>query len=325
MSVRLAVCDLGSSSFHLLVCDAEIDGSLRPVARRRHLLHLGRSLGANGIIPPDRAAVAVAAARRLRRAIDDTGPELVVAVATAALRDASNGPQLVQRLEMALETPIRVLDGPDEAALCYRGQRAGLWTDNGPMLGIDLGGGSLELIVGDFSGVLFATSVPIGAARLQGELGIGEPLTTAGRELVVARTADALAPLITSISEFSGAAIRTAASGGTVRAMARMATSRTWGGRSDPQVNQVELPLGQVVELARRIEHLDLAERLALPGVSSRRASTVAIGAAVVAEVGALLNVDRFVVSEWGLREGALLCALEQYGSNLDGGTSGEL
>jgi exopolyphosphatase/guanosine-5'-triphosphate,3'-diphosphate pyrophosphatase len=310
--VRVAVCDLGSSSFHLLVCDAESDDSLRVVARRRHLLQLGRSLGANGAIPADRVAVAVAAIRRLRRAIDDTGPEHLVAVATAALRDATNGPEVVQRLEVALESPIRLLSGVEEAELSFRGQRAGLWTGSAPMLGIDLGGGSLELTVGDSQGVHFGTSIPVGAARLQGELAVPEPLGRQGRDLVTKRTREALTGVADLFTGYPGIAARTVASGGTVRALARLATARTWNGHSSVQVNQVELPTTQVSEMSDRLKSLDLAERLALPGVSARRAPTLAIGTAIIAELGAVLGVDRFVVSEWGLREGALLDLLER-------------
>src|SRR5580704_6222861 len=69
--VRAAVWDLGSSSFQVLVCDAGPCGTLDPVLRRRALLNLGFSVGARGSIPPDRLAASVAAAGRLRRALDE--------------------------------------------------------------------------------------------------------------------------------------------------------------------------------------------------------------------------------------------------------------
>ena len=70
-------------------------------------------------------------------------------LATAALRDAANGPEVVAGLEHALGMPIRVLDGAEEARLCFVGQRAGVYFSEGPTLGIDLGGGSFELAVGN--------------------------------------------------------------------------------------------------------------------------------------------------------------------------------
>src|SRR5271167_4242340 len=113
--IRAAVWDLGSSSFQVLVCDAGPCGTLEPVLRRRALLNLGFAVGAGGSIPPDRLAASVAAAGRLRRALDDVQPDVVVALATAAIRDASNGPEVVARLERVVGSPVRVLDGEEEA------------------------------------------------------------------------------------------------------------------------------------------------------------------------------------------------------------------
>jgi exopolyphosphatase/guanosine-5'-triphosphate,3'-diphosphate pyrophosphatase len=101
-------------------------------------------------------------------------------------------------------------------------------------------------------------------------------------------------------------------SGGTARALARLAMARTRGkasGRSS-EVNQVELPTGQVAALASQLAGLDLRERLALPGMPSRRAPMLPIGATVLETFAVELGVDHFVVSEWGLREGALLDAI---------------
>ena len=152
--LRAAVWDLGSSSFHLLVCEVGPAGRLRPVLRRRALLNLGGVVGERGEIPPERVAAAVAAARRLRHHSTRRGADISVALATAALRDASNGADIVARLERVIGLPVRILDGHEEARLCFVGQRAGVWMPTGPSLGIDLGGGSLEVAVGDARSVV---------------------------------------------------------------------------------------------------------------------------------------------------------------------------
>jgi exopolyphosphatase/guanosine-5'-triphosphate,3'-diphosphate pyrophosphatase len=312
MPVRAAVWDLGSSSFQVLVCDVDPCGTLAPVMRRRALLNLGFSVGAKGSIPADRLAASVAAATRLRRALDEARPDVVVALATAAIRDATNGPEVVSRLERVLRTPVRVLDGEEEARLCFVGQRAGVWMGEGPVLGLDLGGGSFEVAVGDSRDVVVATSAPVGATRLQGELATSDPLTPTDRAAIRARTAGALAPVRSAVAGYAAAAARTVVSGGTARALARLATARTRGRRpgSAGEVNQVELPAGQVADYASRLALLDLRERLALPGMPSRRAPMLPLGAAILETFAEELGVDHFVVSEWGLREGALLDAV---------------
>lgn len=312
MPLRAAVWDLGSSSFHLLVCEVGSRGTLEPVLRRRALLNLGGSVGERGEIPPERAAAAVAAVRRLRHQLDDTGSDINVALATAALRDASNGADVVARLERVIDQPVRILDGHEEARLCYLGQRAGVWMPPGMSLGVDLGGGSLEVAVGDARTVPVALSVPVGATRLRGELGTSDPLSAGDIACIRERTAAAAAAIRPLLDPYPGITTRTVVSGGTARALARLATAgaRRRAATSSGEVNQVELPAGQLDELTERLGSMPLAERLALPGMPPRRAPVIPIGAAILSVTAAELGIDRFVVSEWGLREGALLDAL---------------
>jgi len=280
--------------------------------RRRALLNLGFSVGAGGSIPTDRVTASVAAATRLRRALDEVHPDVTVALATAALRDATNGPQVVARLERRVGTPVRVLDGEEEARLCFGGQRAGIWIGQGPVLGLDLGGGSFEVAVGNSDEVMLATSAPVGATRLQGELATGDRLSEDDRVAIRDRTVNALGPVRSALADYPGVTARTVVSGGTARALARLATARTRGrppGRAS-DVNQVELPTSQVAELASQLAALDLRQRLALPGMPPRRAPMLPIGAAILEAFAVELGVDHFVVSEWGLREGALLDAV---------------
>jgi len=309
--VRAAVWDLGSSSFHLLVCEAT-DHFLNPVAHRRALLNLGLNVGARGNIPRERVTASVAAAKRLRSGLNEAHADLVVALGTAALRDARNGREVVERLQRVVGTPIRVLDGEEEARLCFLGQRAGVWIGNHTTLGLDLGGGSLEAAVGDARHVMVATSAALGPARLRGELGTGDVLSDADQDVLVARTIDELAPVTRALGAYPGVAARTVVSGGTVRALARLATARArrWPSSGPGEVNQVELPAGQVAELAAMLAPLDLPARLALPGMQARRAPLLPVGAVILTTVASELGVDRFVVSEWGLREGAILDAL---------------
>ena len=304
--------DLGSSSFHLLVCEAGSGDALTPVLHRRALLNLGLSVGERGNIPRDRVAASVAAAKRLRAGLSESRAEIVVALATAALRDAANGAEVVERLERVVGTKVLVLGGEEEARLCFIGQRAGVWTGPGPTLGMDLGGGSLEAAVGDAQHLAMATSAAIGPARLRGELGTGDPLSVADQVALGTRTSEAMAPIAHAVAGYPRVTDRTVVSGGTVRTLARLATARA---RRRPsagpgEVNQVELPASQVRELADQLARLDLRARLALPGMQARRAPLLPVGAAVLATVATQLGVERFVVSEWGLREGAILDAL---------------
>jgi exopolyphosphatase/guanosine-5'-triphosphate,3'-diphosphate pyrophosphatase len=314
-TVRVAVFDLGSSSFHLMVVDASREGVLTPVLRRRSFLHLGTEVARTGGVPADRATTAVRAVRRLRAAADEAEVDVVVAVATAALRDAANGQKLLGRLERVIGSPINLLTGEEEARLCFLGQRAGVWVGGEPVLGLDLGGGSLEAGIGDAHHLHAVTSVALGPARLRGELNTAEGLTRKERSRVVEATQERAEPIRIMLAKYPDAADRAIASGGTVRALARLAmvlhrplpSSQSV---SALQVNQVELPAGQLRDLADRLASLDLDARLALPGVQARRAPLLPIGAVLLSTLVETLGLQRLVVSDWGLREGAVLGAL---------------
>jgi exopolyphosphatase/guanosine-5'-triphosphate,3'-diphosphate pyrophosphatase len=314
-TVRVAVFDLGSSSFHLMIVDASREGVLIPVLRRRSFLHLGTEVARTGGVPADRAASAVRTVRRLSMACDEAGVDVVVALATAALRDADNGSTLIDRLEGVLGSPITLLSGEEEARLCFLGQRAGVWVGQDPVLGLDLGGGSLEAGIGTIDEVSAVTSVALGTARLRGELGTGELLTPTDRTAVAEVTLARAEPIRAMLARNPRAGTRVIASGGTVRALARLAMGlhrpqNTSGSVSSLQVNQVEIPSGQLLELADRLATLDLDARLALPGVQTRRAPLLPIGALVLSTLVESLGLQRLVVSEWGLREGAVIGAL---------------
>ena len=314
-TVRVAVFDLGSSSFHLMVVDASRDGRLEPVLRRRSFLHLGTEVARTGNVPGDRSALAVRTVKRLHGAAEDAGADVVVALATAALREAGNGAGLLARMERILGSPITLLTGEEEARLCLLGQRAGVWVGNSPVLGLDLGGGSLEAGIGTIDTVVSVTSVALGTARIRGELDTGDLLTTAERTAIAELASERAGPIADMLAATPGAADRVIASGGTVRALARLAmgmhrpTSRSASGGT-PSVNQVELPTGQLHDLADRLATLDLDARMALPGVQARRAPLLPIGAVVLSTLADRLGLRGLIVSEWGLREGAILDSL---------------
>jgi exopolyphosphatase / guanosine-5'-triphosphate,3'-diphosphate pyrophosphatase len=306
-----AVLDLGSSSFQLLVCEKGLHQSLRPVLKSQSLLDLGDEVGATGRISPRRLKASVAAAKRLRRALDRANPDVVVPLATAALRDAANGPEVVAALEQVLAMPVRVLDGVDEARLCFVGQRGAVYVGDSPTVGVDVGGGSFELTVGNRYDIYLATSAPVGPTRLRGELGAPEYLDREMRKEVRERVREALAPIAQRLAKYPRVAARTIISGGTARALARLAMAKTHSYSKAPAwvVNQVELPAAQVAELADTLSHLSLNRRLKLPGMPARRAPMLPLGACILQAIGEEIGTEHFVVSEWGLREGALLDA----------------
>ena len=134
-------------------------------------------------------------------------------------RDAANGPEVVACLEKVVGTSIRVLDGEEEARLCFVGQRAGVYVGDDPTLGIDLGGGSFELAVGNRFEIYSAASAPLGVTRLKGELGAGELLTREERKEVRERVREAFETMDLGFGKYPRVTSRVVVSGGTASAL----------------------------------------------------------------------------------------------------------
>lgn len=166
--MRIAVLDLGSTSFRLVLVDVDAKGAITHRSKRRAALNLGLVVGRRGEISEPHAAAAVETLIRFRAQAERSGAEQVIAVATSALRDASNREELADRFELAVGGPIRFLSGEEEAVLTFAALRAGLRLGGQTVFGLDLGGGSLELVVGEGASPVWVQSLPLGAARLTG-------------------------------------------------------------------------------------------------------------------------------------------------------------
>jgi exopolyphosphatase/guanosine-5'-triphosphate,3'-diphosphate pyrophosphatase len=300
--VRSAILDLGSNSFHVLVAD--VDGrDVVPVLREREMLHLGRAVALHGRVPDERREAARAVVAHLADRARRAGAEELTAVATAAIRDAQDGAQVLAELSQAAGTEVEVLDGLEEARLAYLGVRAAVAVTTEPVLVLDLGGGSLELAVGIGDRVQWATSLPLGVSRLSASVTTDPPKR---REIHDLRdTVDAaLDPVVDRVAGLGPRG--SVAVGGTVRALARVvaATESRW---LPATVNQLTVPLASLERVRDRLVSIDTVTRGRIPGMKSRRADHLHVAAVILTRALERLGLREVTVSDWGLREGLLL------------------
>lgn len=311
--MRVAVLDLGSTSFRLVVADWFPNRGLVRSVQKRERLNLGLVVGREGRIPEPHASSAVKAVAKLRRSAEVSGASPVVAVATSALRDARNREKVVRRLAAAAGVPVRILSGDEEAALTFAALRAGLPLGDGRLLGVDLGGGSLELAIGSGSRLEWTASLPLGASRLVGSFVRHDPPTGQERtrlESHIEATMDVLPGL-----EFWPK--RCIASGGTVKALARLlgasgTVTPAAGGRPDDSgdINGLYLATEQIEVAGETLIAAGPRTRRRLPGMDRNRADVLGAGTLVIAHMLRRLGLDGITVSEWGLREGVILEAV---------------
>ncbi len=300
--VRAAVLDLGSTSFHLLIADVTRCGEIRPVVREKVMLRLGAEIASRGHIPDSVARRAVDVARELAEHARREKVMRFWPVATAALREADNGREMAERISRALREPVRIMSGRQEARVVFRAFQRRTTSDEA-VLGMDLGGGSLELAAGAGRHVASEVTLPLGAVRLQRELGRSDRLTRGDVQAIRARVRAAVEPQRDAL--LGPRPNRAVATGGTARALARLAA-----GEADEGDALTRLDRRTLRKLRRRLVRSSHDERLAMPGMRRNRADLLPVGAVVLETACDVLDMDGLSVCDWGMREGVLLTGI---------------
>jgi len=308
--MRIAAFDLGSNSFHLLVVDAHPDGTFVPLIKEKDMLRLGDAVGREGRIPDALADRAVATVERFRKLAIGAGTEEIHARATSALREAENGGEVVDRMGAEAGVKVRVISGQEEARLIFEAVRAAVVIDPGPALCLDLGGGSLEVMVGDRKSLQLSASVPLGVARLTAELVTGDPFTSDDVRRLEKRATSVLAPLADDVAQLVPA--MALGSSGTFCDLARMVAARRTG-TVPRSINQFSFTRDELLPLHEELLGMRSSERAGVPGLETKRADIIPTGSMVLLTAMELFGFDKMTVSEWAMREGIVLDVIPRH------------
>jgi exopolyphosphatase/guanosine-5'-triphosphate,3'-diphosphate pyrophosphatase len=175
MSKRVAVMDLGTNTFHLLIAEGTAT-DYKEIVHEHDSVKLGEGGINKGVIQPAAYERGVVAMQKFRDKITGHNVEKVSAIATSALRNASNGQQFIDEVAGKTGINIELIDGEVEAGYIYNGVKlAGGLSDQTSLI-MDIGGGSVEFIVGNNHSILWKQSFEIGAARLMDKFHRADPI-----------------------------------------------------------------------------------------------------------------------------------------------------
>ncbi|MBL0215421.1 MAG: hypothetical protein IPQ07_16240 [Myxococcales bacterium] len=298
--MRIDVLDLGSNTFHVLTADV-VGHELMPLFDASVAVRLGDSAFADGVISPEAFARGLEAIDTLIARVDGRRP---VTVATGVFREVSNAAAFLEEVKRRFDLHVTVISGVEEARLTFRAVRAESTEPDARLAVFDLGGGSLECMLGERGVLTSASSLPLGGLRLS--------RTITGLDDRAARVRTAvLATAGESLSEIAARQPHEVVlSSGTARALLSVA-------RRQGHVEQARgwLPSRIIAELARTLDAANPAELAAL-GVGAARLDTIAIGAQVFATILEVIDVPCVRIASGALREGLALdvadaCALD--------------
>lgn len=286
--MKLAALDLGSNSFHLLVADVDESGELTKVHSQKDVLGLGSVVQERGQLSEEAMTAAFASVKNMALTARELNAEKLLAVGTSALRDARNGEAFCELCRDELELDVELLSGADEARLAYLGARSAIGSTTGKVLVADVGGGSIELAVGERDGCDAAQSLPLGFLRLAHAFPLAEP---GGYERLSRYVQVECEKARWQLGRFDALLL----SGGTARALGKL----LGGGVATASA-------GQIMKLCEQVR-LACPEQLLALGVEAPRTLTLAAGAAVISGILVGFNQRELRISPRGLREGVLL------------------
>jgi exopolyphosphatase / guanosine-5'-triphosphate,3'-diphosphate pyrophosphatase len=287
----IAVIDIGSNSVRLVIYE-RLSRSPTMLFNEKVLAGLGKGVGASGKLNEGSVREALAALTRFRQLIAQSGTTETYVLATAAARDAKNGPSFLADVERLTGVPVRLLSGHEEALLSAYGIISGIYRPDG--VAGDLGGGSLELV--DIRGETIGEgkTYPLGGLRLseaaEGNIKRAEKIA---QDLL--ETSDVLRTV--EGRDFY-------AVGGTWRSLARLHMFQT----NYPLhvMHQYEITAGDAIDFCRTVARGDLETLPRIEVVSKARRALLPFGAAVLEQILRIGRPKRVVLSALGVREGHL-------------------
>ena len=291
----VSIIDIGSNSIRLVVYEG-IARSPTVLFNEKMLAGLGRGIVSTGKLDSGAVTRSMEEFRRFRALSEQAGAEHLYVIATAAAREAENGPDFIHRAEAVLGTEIRVLSGREEAHYSALGVISGFHPANG--VAGDLGGGSLELVDVNGEAIGDGITLPLGGLRLQ-DMANNSPVAAAR----IARNEIARASLLKG-----GAGRAFYAVGGTWRNLARLHMNTT--NYPLAVMHHYELGIESSAAFLRQVARGDIEKIKGIDGVSKARRALLPYGAIVLQEIIAAMQPSKIVVSALGVREGFLFSLL---------------
>ena len=312
--MKLAAIDIGTNSIHMIIVDTAGQRPFAVVDREKTMVKLGAGLFGTRRISERALQAGLETMRRYVKLAERVGAEEVLAVATSASREAENGGEFLNAIYRETGINPRVISGTEEGQLIFRAVRDAIDLGEERALVFDIGGGSVESIVGNRHEVLLSESLRLGVLRLLDGFG--------ARGALSQKQADQLKGYVRGVaSEF----FRQAAQLGYARVIGTSGTIRSLGeaahlaaGNSPwRSLNAEVVTTSALADMAKKLVGMSEEERAKLAGISEQRADAIHLGAVLLVELLEEANAKQLTLCDVSLREGVVLDWLDHHGEPL--------
>ena len=306
--MRLGVLDVGSNTVHLLVVDAHHGAAPIPAHSHKTEMRLAEHIVDGERISRTGIDTLVSFVQSAQDVAEDFGVTEMMAFATSAIREASNGDAVLREVRERTGIELEVLSGDDEARLTFLAVRRWYGWSSGRLLVLDIGGGSLEIAVGADEVPDVAVSVPLGAGRLTRAFLTKDPARPDDVKAMRKHARATIADVAARITR-AGQQRHVVATSKTFRSLARITGAAP---SSEGPFVRRRLERDDLRLWVPKLATMSAKERTELSGVSAGRAPQLLAGAIVAEAAMDLLGVAQLEIAPWALREGVILERLDR-------------
>jgi exopolyphosphatase/guanosine-5'-triphosphate,3'-diphosphate pyrophosphatase len=308
--MRLGAIDVGTNSIHLVVVEMDPRfGTSRTILKAREMVRLGGGAALlRGHLSKKAIQRGIAAIGRFAEAARAAGAEDIRAVATSAVREASNRQEFLAAVRAASGVDVEVLSSHEEARLIHLGVAHGYPIGDRTACIFDIGGGSCEFIIGDGHRPFYLDSVRLGSLRLYDEYLSDQTSNALGYRAMARHIQQTLQPVARRLNDYRFDVLL--ATSGTVMGLAALDVAES--GNLVQRAHGYVLRLERLRALQREMLKMTPAERRKMPGMNPRRSDIIVAGNALVIAVLEALGREELIVCERALREGIVVNYLEQ-------------
>jgi exopolyphosphatase/guanosine-5'-triphosphate,3'-diphosphate pyrophosphatase len=300
---------MGSNTFHLTIKGIDALGTgFDLFSKQCHVKIAEGGLNGNKILPIAQGR-AIKTLREFKGLIDELGVDEIVAFATSAFRDALNTEDLVAKGSQILDSDIEIISGKREAELIFKGVTKAYKPNSKPYLVVDIGGGSVEFIIGLKHTILWSQSLPIGGLRLSSAFQNSFPMTRENKRELIEYLQKQLADLKKAIDSFKPKTIVGAA--GAFATLSRIEHVSLKNKTFPEFAKSIQINLNSFTEVAQLIKRSDRSDLNEIPGMHDFRAEQMPVSVVLIEEILKLGSFKEFWYSDYAMKEGIFYEYLE--------------
>ena len=301
--MRLAAIDIGTNSIHMIVVKVRPDLSFEIIDREKDMVRLGAG-GLDGrSITPTAMAAALQTLAKFKRLAESHQVDEIVAAATSATREADNGGDFIAEVGRATGIQIKVISGGEEARLIHLAAGYGVDIGASTAVVVDIGGGSVEVTLGNATQMTLGRSFKVGVIRLTERFVKSDPLSDRDERHLVKHLNHEMSAYLDQVAERGFD--RVIGTSGTILSLGAVAIAEE--NTSLEELRNRRVSAKALHKLRKRLTSLSLEERLAVPGLDPRRADLSVAGSVLFDTIVKRLGADEFTLCDLALREGLVL------------------